>query len=99
MIRPRSKPRRGRLKGVDLSALGLACWHRDDGHCRECGILTLWDAPQESDRSYHMAHIKAKRIGGDSLGNVRTLCGECHRKEHNYGKSMTKPVPCKVGEQ
>lgn len=43
-----------------------------------------------------MAHIQAKRRGGDSLDNVRTLCAECHRKEHNYGPSLTKPCPKKM---
>jgi 5-methylcytosine-specific restriction endonuclease McrA len=45
--------------------------------------------------SFHMSHIKAKRMGGDFLDNVETLCGDCHRKYHNYGPSMEKPVPAK----
>ena len=37
------------------------------------------------------------RMGGDSLENVRTLCGKCHRLEHAYGKSGVKP--CKAKEK
>ena len=91
----RSKPRPGRLEGDDLEALRLACWERDKGHCQECGWLTVYDLPQEWSTSYHMAHIQAKRRGGDSLANVRVLCGSCHRKSHAYGPSMEKPCPPK----
>jgi hypothetical protein len=48
-----------------------------------------------------MAHVRGKRNHGDSLDNVRSLCGPwangCHAKEHNWGKSMTKP--CKKKER
>ena len=87
--------RPGRLKGKDLEDLREACWKRDLGKCRICGSFTWFHAHHEWNHSYHMAHIKAKRMGGDSLENVRTLCGQCHRKEHAYGKSMQKPVPPK----
>jgi 5-methylcytosine-specific restriction endonuclease McrA len=93
-IRPRTKPRPGRLKGEDLEALRLSCFIRDGWKCKECGKGVAL-RPHECAWSAHMAHIKAKRIGGDSLDNVRTLCGDCHRKEHNYGPSMTKPCPPK----
>lgn len=95
----RTKPRPGRLKGAALARLRQQCWDRDGGECRECLKHTNYLLYKEHPDSYHMAHIKAKRIGGDSLNNVRTLCGDCHRKEHNYGPSMTKPVPSKAGEQ
>ena len=86
-MRPvRSKPRPGRLKGAALAELRRDCWYRDGGVCQECLRVTDPDLPSIADRSYHMAHIKAKRIGGDSLENVRTLCGECHRDEHNGTK-------------
>lgn len=41
-----------------------------------------------------MAHIHTKRNNGDTLENVRTLCPECHRKEHS-GELHGKPVPRK----
>jgi 5-methylcytosine-specific restriction endonuclease McrA len=95
MIRPREKARPGRLKGEDLYNLRVACWLRDSEICTRCGIHTLFHAPEWWPNSYHMAHIKAKRMGGDSLDNVETLCGGCHRKYHNYGPSMEKPCPPK----
>jgi len=91
----RKAPRPGRLKGDALEQLRWECWWRDAGKCKNCGRTTFPHLPHQHDASYHMAHIKAKRMGGDTLENVRTLCGQCHRKEHNYGKSMTKPVPKK----
>lgn len=92
----RKAARPGRLKGKDLALLRSDCWDRDRGICQNCRRPTWFHAPKEFAWSYHMAHIKAKRMGGDSLENVRTLCGQCHRKEHAYGKSMTKPVPKKA---
>jgi 5-methylcytosine-specific restriction endonuclease McrA len=94
MIRPRSKPRPGRLKGVDLEMLRLACFQRDNWKCKKCrkGVALV---PHQLAWSAHMSHIKAKRMGGDSLENVETLCGDCHRKYHNYGPTMEKPCPAK----
>ena len=95
-IRPvRRKPRPGRLKGNDLKMLRVDCYARDRGFCQNCGRMTVFDAPRQWVNSYHMHHIKAKRIGGDSLANVRTLCGKCHRESHVYGPSMKKPCPNK----
>ena len=96
MIRSRrTKPRPGRLQSEELAALRRACFDRDKGVCQECGIDTWFDHHHLLSRSFHMAHIKGKRMHGDSLDNVRTLCGGCHRKEHQWGKSMQKPVPPK----
>lgn len=91
----RATPRPGRLNGKALGELRLDCFFRDCYKCRECGIGVSGLFPDLDDRKAHMAHIKAKRIGLDTLQNVRTLCGACHRKEHAYGKSMQKPCPKK----
>lgn len=88
----RRKPRSGRFRGNDLSKLRWDCFMRDRGICLECGVMVADYLPEWHDRKFHMAHIKAKRIGGDSLDNVRTLCGRCHRNEHNAGG---KPCPPK----
>lgn len=90
----RSKPRPGRLEGDDLGELRVACFARDRNLCFY-GCPVDPELPHEDDSSAHMAHIQAKRRGGDSLSNVRTLCGRHHRMEHAYGKSMTKPCPPK----
>lgn len=91
----RKKPRPGRLKGKALEALRLACFRRDSYTCLQCHTWVYLYLPHEHDVSAHMAHIKAKRIGLDTLSNVRTLCGKCHRLEHAFGKSMRKPCPKK----
>ena len=88
----RSKPRPGRLKGEALKKLREDCHDRDKGRCQECGRLTLFYADPIADISYHMAHKRNKRMHGDSLEQVRTLCGGCHRASHNAGG---KPVPPK----
>lgn len=84
------------MKGIELQDLRRECWERDGGRCKKCGCYTIYDAPHSWMLSYHMSHIVAKAKGGDSLGNVETLCGDCHRKFHNFGPSMTKPCPKKV---
>jgi hypothetical protein len=43
-----------------------------------------------------MAHIGNKRMYGDTLVNVRALCGDCHtgrRSEHNCGGKPYPPKP------
>lgn len=93
----RAKARAGRLKGEEIVQLRILCFERDGGKCVVCGIgLQLerghWD-------SMEMAHIRGKRMWGDCLANVRSLCGPfangCHAKEHNWGKSGLKPCPAK----
>lgn len=89
-IRPRKKAERRvgklgivRLSGQALVDLRNACYMRDHGLCRECGKPLLFDAEWKGhpDR-YHMAHIGNKRMYGDTIENVRALCGDCHRAEH-----------------
>jgi hypothetical protein len=87
----RSKPRRGRLKGQALLELRADCYRRDFGICQKCGRATDWDASQESDNAYHMAHRRGKRMWGDHLDQVEVECGACHRKFHAYGPTMEKP--------
>ncbi len=81
-----------RLAGEDLAALRIECFQRDGWMCRECGCEVAFRSTFMVPKA-EMAHIHAKRNGGDVLENVRTLCPDCHRKEHAYGKSMKKPCP------
>jgi 5-methylcytosine-specific restriction endonuclease McrA len=78
-----------------LQVLRNECWVRDKGCCVKCGVDVWQELPHTSETAFHMAHIKAKRMGGDTLENVETLCGDCHRKYHNYGPSMEKPCKAK----
>lgn len=94
-IRPRRKPRPGRLKGQDMQDLREQRYALDQGRCQKCFRMTYMNAPQERDYSFHLAHIRNKRMWGDSIDNVETECGGCHRTYHNYGPSMAKPVPPK----
>lgn len=84
--------RPGRLKGKDLAELRMRCYVRDRACCRECGRMTIFDAPHTWGDSYHMHHVRGKRMWGDSLENVVTLCGACHRNTH-----CPKVVPPKHG--
>lgn len=95
----RSKPRPGRLKGFELQMLRCECSLRDNGVCQRCGRLTSLALPQEHPSSFHMAHRRNKRMWGDTLENVQTECGDCHRKYHQNGPSMEKPCPPKPKDQ
>jgi len=95
MIRPRKEARPGRLKGKDLENLRVGCFIRDLGRCLKCNRIVYMTLPHSAVNSFHMSHIKGKRMGGDNLSNVETLCGDCHRKFHQFGPSMTKPCPAK----
>jgi hypothetical protein len=57
-----------------------------------CGVALNLTQPPEHPQSYHMAHIRNKRMWGDSIENVKALCGSCHRDSHNAGG---KPCPPK----
>src|ERR1700735_3522434 len=76
-----------RLRGKAMEDLRLDCFLRDGGRCIECRrelfYETLWPG---HEARYHMAHIRNKRMYGDTLENVRALCGDCHRAEHGNPK-------------
>lgn len=106
MIRPRKKPRPGRLKGEALEALRRACFERDGYRCQaitypeiggmrglRCLRRVTWDGYMKG----HMAHIISRARGGkDELSNVLTKCFDCHMvKEHSYGPSGVPPCPDK----
>jgi len=76
-----------RLIGESLRQLRKDCWQRDRGLCQVCGVGTYWTPRFAGDpQAYDMAHIRVKRLGGDVITNVRTLCHKCHQKEHTEGR-------------
>jgi len=79
-----------RLSGKAMEELRLQCFRRDRGHCQECGQRLMWDAWTGASQSYHMAHIRNKRMYGDTLENIRALCGDCHRAEHGNPRARVK---------
>lgn len=80
-----------RLTGDDLADLRVQCFIRDGWKCQGCGCEVSMNGLFRFKRA-EMAHIRTKRNHGDTLSNVRTLCPDCHRLEHNGGK----PCPPKV---
>jgi len=92
------KPDVVRLTGKTLEALRLACYLRDKGQCVKCGRKMLFKARFPNDPiAFDMAHKRGKRMHGDTLNNVESLCHAEHMLQHRYGKSYQKPVPSKRG--
>jgi 5-methylcytosine-specific restriction endonuclease McrA len=79
-----------RLTGDDLEALRRACFERDHYRCVNCGVGVIFE------RGYwysgHMAHVRNKRMYGDTLENVRTKCMNCHLVEEHNPKSVPRKV-------
>lgn len=99
MIRPRSKPRPGRLKGEDMVSLRRLVFERDGYRCQHpvhvvgigpmvCGIGVTWE-------SGHLCHRRNRRMWGDTPENTFCGCSVCHDNQHRFGPSYTKPVPAK----
>lgn len=82
----RRKPRPGRLKGDDMTALRQESWAEHKGKCRFCGKPVAFNAGE-------LAHVRNKRMHGDNLDNVGPAHKKCHRDSHNAGG---KPCPKKV---
>ena len=76
-----------------MEALRRQVFERDGSACTSCGDPVIWETG--CTQSGHMHHVKAKRMGLDTLDNVRLLCGFCHSRIHNWGPSMTKPCKSK----
>jgi 5-methylcytosine-specific restriction endonuclease McrA len=100
--RKRSKVRPGRLRGKALEQLRRDCFERDGYRCQATkSLFESWNFTVKCLRPVtwetgHMAHIRNKRMWGDTLDNVVTKCAECHIQiEHAYGPTRIKPCPAK----
>lgn len=106
--RPRST-RPGRITGAALEALRRACFERDGYRCQHdikppilvlgyfnhiyrCLKPVVWESGYHN--SGHMAHIKARSLGGkDEIDNVILKCGDCHiGREHTMGEGKRGPL-------
>jgi len=88
----RSRPRRGRLKNEDMSALRKGSWEERRSLCFYC------HRPCSEERD-DLAHIRGKAMWGDNPENVSPAHKECHHRFHAYGPSGVKPVPPKSGSR
>lgn len=84
------KPGIVRLKGKDVDALRIACFLRDGGRCTKCGKRVYLHAREDHPLKADMAHIRNKRMFGDTLDNVRLMCHREHMEAHNGGKPCPK---------
>jgi len=67
-----------RIYGEDLAQLRRECYERDEGKCQRDGCEKVLPFDGDLYTRGHMAHIRNKRMYGDTLGNVRWLCYEHH---------------------
>jgi 5-methylcytosine-specific restriction endonuclease McrA len=88
--RYRSRPRKGRLRGEEMSALRKESWEGRGSLCFYCGKPC-------SEISGELAHIRGKRMWGDTKENTAPAHKECHRRFHAYGPTLEKP--CKAKER
>lgn len=79
----RSKPRRGEPTREEKEALRRQVYDRSGGHCElnlmpNCFVGVLpWDGETPWDHG-HLVHIKARRVHGWDLSNLRWGCPCCH---------------------
>lgn len=83
-----------RRTGKDMDAMRNECLERDRHCCVKCGRY-VWDGvPDWFSNKYDMAHKRNKRMYGDVLENVETMCHECHMHSHNCGgKPLLRKEP------
>jgi hypothetical protein len=76
-----------RLKGNAMRKLRMDRFLLDCGRCVDCGVLVSFNGNNPKIPPMHLAHVRNKRMFGDTLENTRTKCSFCHLvKEHNGGK-------------
>lgn len=73
-----------RVKGPALLELRVRVFERSKRQCEECRCPITWN-------NFEMAHIQSRgRLGSDTIENVRALCRQCHRAEHQPRAVRTK---------
>lgn len=84
----RTKVRPGRIRGKEMSELRQGSWEERGALCFYCRLPC-------SEVLGELAHIRGKRMWGDTKENTAPAHKECHRKFHQFGPSLVKPVPAK----
>jgi len=64
-------PKKRPPKEIWQEVLRPIVWKRDGGRCTHCGVTLALD-------ECHIDHIRSGKLGGNELGNLRTLCRRCH---------------------
>lgn len=62
------------LAGVDWSNQKAKVWSRDHSTCQICGRNAFFSDPD------HV--VKRSKGGSDDIGNLRTVCRDCHKNRH-----------------
>lgn len=73
-IRPKGE--RLRLDPISYENLRQQILCRDGWRCQSCGAMTNLEVHHKDFRSHS---------GGDSEGNLITLCVDCHKTAHGLG--------------
>jgi 5-methylcytosine-specific restriction endonuclease McrA len=73
-IRPKND--RLRFDGISYEDLRHQILRRDGWRCQACGAMANLEVHHKEFRS---------RSGGDSEGNLITLCVDCHKTAHGLG--------------
>lgn len=100
MIRPRTKPRRGQPTNAEKGELREKRYEMAGGRCEiRKHSMCLWARILLREGSLferaHLVHLKAKRVHGWPIDNLRIGCYWCHIQYlHNGGTE--KIVPAKV---
>ena len=76
MNRIRPKGERLRLDPVPYEDLRQQILRRDGWRCQSCGAMANLEVHHKEFRSH---------AGGDSEGNLITLCVDCHTAAHGLG--------------
>lgn len=82
------KPGIVRLRGKELAKLRRDCFERDGYRCQKCGKRVYGHVSALNPLRAHMAHVRNKRMFGDCLSNVRTLCMYDHLVTVHNPKSV-----------
>ena len=81
------KPKTVRLGKKEYAKFRLEVFLRENGICQGCGKFVPVLMEYGGFDPYfcgHVSHTKSRGAGGgDTPDNVKWMCFECHRREHN----------------